>query len=475
MKGRFELGFSLFGVFVLGAFSVRLSAATLVVEAVKVLIDHNSGEHANPGFYFAEAPAPSTNDAATTASFSILEGEVAPRSGGLDALHDGRLPAGLDRPDQNFFFKNGTDGGLLRIDLGRVVSLQAVDTYSCHPSDRAPQIYTLYASDGQGTNVLLSPHRGDELEKHGWKRLAAVSIGMHGDFGGQWAVSISSVNGSLGRFRYLLFDIHNPELNTFYSEIDVIGQGSSSSFSLKSDAMQSWRAGAYKVSIDTSDAPELTDWSRRVLGPVAKEWYPKIAQLLPSTGFEAPPECSIGFGGMGPVTGAGGQIVAFTQGAKITCGSEWFRQNPAGEAIGCVVHEMVHVVQQYPEVQNAPQQQGQPPSWLVEGIADYVRWFLFEPESHGAEITRTNLSMARYDASYRITANFLNWVVKKYGMEVIVRLNAAARKSEYDPLLWEKLTGHSVQDLGREWRTTVEQELQDESKAGSEFKKLPEK
>lgn len=464
MKGRFSLGSILFVGLALIDFALRLSAQTIAVGPVKVLIGHNSGTHANPGFYFGDAPRPSTNDAASEAIFSLLEGEPAPRSGGLEALHDGLLPSGPDRPDQNFFFGNGTEGGLLLIDLRQIISVQAVDTYSCHPSNRAPQIYTLYGSDGLGTNMLHSPHRGDDLEKHGWKHIAAVAIGMHGDFGGQWAVSISSANGSLGRFRYLLFDIHNPELNTFYSEIDVIRENPSGSNSLEPETIQQLKMGVYRVVMDTSYAPELTEWTRSTLGPVAKEWYPKIAEMLPSAGFEAPPECDIEFRNMGPVSDAGGQIVAFTQGTKITCSSEWFRQNPAGEAVGCVVHEMVHVVQQYPEQQGAAPQEGQAPSWLVEGIPDYVRWFLFEPQTHGAEITRTNLSLAQYNASYRITANFLNWVVSKYGTNVIVRLNGAARKSEYRSALWEKFTGHTVEDLGREWRMNAEKALEDTPK-----------
>jgi hypothetical protein len=475
MNGRYRLGLFVFGHVLVGALSVCLSAETVVVGPVQVLIDHNSAEHANPGFYFGDAPRPFTNDAATAATFSILEGEPARNCGGVAALHDGRLPSGPDRPDENFFFKDATDGGLLRVDLGQVVSIRAIDTYSCHPSNRAPQIYTLYASDGQNTNMLLLPRRGDELEKCGWTRIAAVATGMRGDFGGQWAVSISGANGSLGRFRYLLFDIHNQELNTFYSEIDVISQASSGSFSLKSETVRSWNAGAYQVVIDTSDAPELTEWARDVLGPVCQQWYTNIVQLLPSAGFEAPPECRIEFHNLGPVTGAAGQTVAFTRGARITCGAEWFRQDPWQEAVGCVVHEMVHVVQQYPAHRDDSHEEGQAPGWLVEGIADYVRWFLFEPQSHGAEITSANLSAAQYDASYRITANFLNWVVKKFGKDVIVRLNAAARKSEYYPGLWERIAGHSVQDLGREWRISVETEIKGPSKGEAKLKESGEK
>ena len=465
MKARCVLGMLPLAAFALGA--VHLAAQTTTVGSVRILIDHNSNAHANPKFYFGDVPRPSTNDAASAATFTILEGEPAPRSGGLEALRDGKLPSGADRPDQNFFFKNGIDGGLIRVDLGAEISVEAVNTYSCHPSDRAPQIYTLYGSDGEGTNFVLAPKRGNDLEKEGWHRIASVSTGMRGDFGGQWAVSISGENGSLGRFRYLIFDIRNPELNTFYSEIDVMSKNTPGSFSPESETIQVCSVDRYRIVIDTSDAPEMTEWAHTILAPVAREWYPKIGRILASKGSEAPPECTIEFRDMGPVSDAPGQMVAFTQGTRIFCRAEWFRQNTGGEAGGCVVHEMVHVLQQYPQQQGAPAHAGQLPDWLVEGIADYIRWFLFEPQSHGAEVKPENLSAARYDASYRITGNFLNWVVEKYGTNVLTRLNEAGRKNEYSAGLWKEITGHDVEELGYEWRKTMETKLERKGKPPS--------
>jgi hypothetical protein len=143
MKTRFMLEAIPLGIFASGTLAVHAQAQTVTVGSTRVLIDHNSNAHANPWFYFGDAPRPSTNDAATGATFSILEGEPAPRSGGLDALRDGKLPSGADRPDQNFFFKNGTDGGLVRVDLGQVISVQTVNTYSCHPSKRPAVLASL--------------------------------------------------------------------------------------------------------------------------------------------------------------------------------------------------------------------------------------------------------------------------------------------------------------------------------------------
>ena len=50
------------------------------------------------------------------------------------------------------------------------------------------------------------------------------------------------------------------------------------------------------------------------------------------------------------------------------------------------MHELVHVVQQY---------RRRPPGWLVEGIPDYIRWYLYEPQSRGAEISPPRVSTQR--------------------------------------------------------------------------------
>ena len=127
---------------------------------------------------------------------------------------------------------------------------------------------------------------------------------------------------------------------------------------------------------------------------------------------------------------------------------EWFRKNMQGEARGAVVHEMVHVVQQYGLARRKNPDAPRVPGWMVEGIPDYIRWFLYEPESKGAEITARNISRARYDANYRITGNFLNWVVDKYDKDIIRKLNAAAREGKYTEALWKDYTSKTVQELG---------------------------
>ncbi|MHC4087729.1 MAG: basic secretory protein-like protein [Planctomycetota bacterium] len=100
-----------------------------------------------------------------------------------------------------------------------------------------------------------------------------------------------------------------------------------------------------------------------------------------------------------------------------------------------------------------------PIRWLVEGIADYIRWFLYEPETRGAEVNRRNISRARYDSSYRISGNFLNWVTQTYDKNIVRKLNAAARQGKYNEELWKEATGRTVQELGDEWKKSLEKKI----------------
>lgn len=93
-----------------------------------------------------------------------------------------------------------------------------------------------------------------------------------------------------------------------------------------------------------------------------------------------------------------------------------------------------------------------PPGWLTEGLADYVRWFLYEPETRGAILSPERLKSARHDASYRTSANFIDWVARTHDKEIARKLNAAAREGRYEESLWEEITGKSVRELADAWR-----------------------
>jgi hypothetical protein len=127
------------------------------------------------------------------------------------------------------------------------------------------------------------------------------------------------------------------------------------------------------------------------------------------------------------------------------------RAQQKGEAIGAGIHEVVHVVQFGGNGEGNGRGKRRPPSWVTEGVADYIRWFLYEPESKGAEITTRNVSRAKYDDSYRTTANFFDWVIKNHEKDLMRKLNVATHEG-YSEDLWKQWTGKTVQELGADWK-----------------------
>ncbi len=443
------------------AFTALFCGSSLRAE-VKVTFEHIDNDHALAGFNFKTIPVPVRGDAATKATFTLTEGEPDENCGGLEKLHDGSMPTEADQPAANFFFNQATDSGRILIDLGTPIEIRQINTYSWHTDTRAPQVYKLYANDADGA-VAEAQQKGADLEKKGWKQIASVDTRKTGeDPGGQYGVSISDPAGIIGKFRYLVFVISktedaDPFGNTFYSEIDVLDKNAPIGVEHSIAAETSVENfvtlnGGYQFSIMTADAPDLADWARISLAPAVQKWYPMIAKMLSSDGYEAPKKFTIKF--TNEYKG-----VAATAGTHIECSPDWYRHNLKGEAVGSVIHELVHVVQQYGQARRRNPNAARAPGWLVEGIPDYIRWYLFEPQSHGAEIPAEGLSRARFDGSYRVTANFLNWATGKYDKELVPKLNVALREGTYSDETWRKLTNHSIQELGDEWKKALSEKL----------------
>src|SRR5262245_40101137 len=162
-------------------------------------------------FKFKSISGPAKNDAAAKARFTIVDGTADGNGGSVDKLHDGRVPADADQPSENFFFRAGSDGGRILIDLGSAIEIGQINTYSWHPTTRGAQVYQLYGSDGPG-DFNAEPKRGTAPEQCGWRLIAKVDTRpAAGESGGQYGVSISDSAGAIGRYRYLLFDISSTE------------------------------------------------------------------------------------------------------------------------------------------------------------------------------------------------------------------------------------------------------------------------
>jgi len=449
---------------------------------IKTVTDRNGNESTTSDFKFKNAPQPSRSDAATKAIFTIVDGRRDRNGGNIDKLHDGKVPTHEDQPSENFFFSAGTEGGRLLIDFGNAIEIKQVNTYSWHPDTRGPQLYKLYASNGKADGFNQQPKNGADPQTCGWKLIATVDTRpQEGTGGGQYAVSISDSDGAIGKYRYLLFDISATEQsdsfgNTFFSEIDVVDPTSEVAAAVPANQpsgevqreIVEADGGTYKITIETTETPDLTEWAHKELAPVVQKWYPKLVKMLPSEGFQAPRRVSIAFSAtMRGVAAAGG--------TRVRCAANWFRRELQGEAKGAVVHELVHVVQNYGIARRTNPNPTRTPGWLVEGIADYIRWFLYEPETHGAEITGRNISRARYDGNYRISANFLNWATETYDKDIVRKLNAAARQGSYNEEMWTKLTGHTVQELGDEWKASLEKKIAADAAANAKLNILTDK
>lgn len=190
-----------------------------------IQVEHIPSAEATPEFNFTKVPAPAKINAATSARFSLVTGREG--GAGLAKLQASYLPGGPDDPDESFFFPDGTYGGRFMIDFNQAIGIQQINTYSWHIGPRAPQLYKLY---GKEDTANLEPVGSKDPVTLGWKFLADVDTRpASGEPGGQYGVSISSPQGVIGHYRYLLFDCRRTESNdrwgnTFYSKVDVIGQ-----------------------------------------------------------------------------------------------------------------------------------------------------------------------------------------------------------------------------------------------------------
>jgi hypothetical protein len=461
-------------------FSVLILTSLCRAEIVTVF-DHNNTDSVSPDFKFKHVPQPSANDAATSATFTLVDGRRDRNGGDLDTLHDGKLPVKEDQPAENFFFSAGTEGGRLLIDLGTVIDMKQINSYSWHVRSRGPQVYKLYAGTGKADGFEKQPANGVDPVTCGWTRIASVDTRLQNNTaGGQYGVSISEPDGTLGNYQYLLFDMSrtdasDPFSNTFFSEIDVVdtktkpvaaAPAEEAVGDVREEIVQA-AGGKYQITIDTTEAADLTEWAHSELAPVVQEWYPKLVEMLPSEGYEAPTRVRIIFS-----DNIGG--VAATGGTRIGCNANWFRSELQGQAKGAIVHELVHVVQSYGIARRTNPAATRTPGWIVEGIPDYIRWFLYEPQTRGAEISRRSISRVNYDDSYRVSGNFLNWVTETYGRDIVQKLNAAARQGRYSDQFWTENTEHSIQELGEEWKAGLEKKIAAETAAAASLNRLTE-
>lgn len=185
--------------------------------------------------------------------------------------------------------------------------------------------------------------------------------------------------------------------------------------------------------VDVADAPELKPWADDV-SRLCERWYPRINDELASDGFR--PQTRITLALKNDYRG-----VAAAGGSRITGSVKYFKDHPADQ--GAMIHETTHIVQRYRSRSN--------PGWLVEGVADYIRFFIYEPGKAGP----VNPDKARYNDSYRTSAAFLDYVSRVHDKQLVLKLNREMRAGKYRAELFQEWTGKTLAELDEAWRASL--------------------
>lgn len=183
-------------------------------------------------FQFPTIGSPSASDYAdqsqANATIRVVQGQLRShpgQSGAATVLLDGTGQSQQDAPGESAFFQDRAYGSFL-VDLGEVVNIFRINSYSWHQHNidpthrsRAQQRFTLYGFSGDELPDSTLPP-----DEAGWTRIARVNSDRRFkvrellDRPAQQACSISSADGDIGRFRYLLWEVKR---NTFFGEFDV--------------------------------------------------------------------------------------------------------------------------------------------------------------------------------------------------------------------------------------------------------------
>ncbi len=195
-------------------------------------------EHLKNGWVFTSISRPSKSDAAQHSKITIIGNKPLASCLSPDGLHIGVLPR-ENRLLRDFFcFTNdNSDGGKIIMDLGKIIPIAMVNSYSAHgpvggttwcnefDGSRGPQVYTLFGSTSEKPGF-------ENLSGKEWVKIADVDTRPDADkdWQGTYGVNIKNTDGSLlGNFRWLVWDTKptlkegtKPEwTNTWYCELDV--------------------------------------------------------------------------------------------------------------------------------------------------------------------------------------------------------------------------------------------------------------
>jgi hypothetical protein len=179
--------------------------------------------------------------------------------------------------------------------------------------------------------------------------------------------------------------------------------------------------------VEVDEAPDVKEWAEKARD-LCEKWYPILSEILASKDYTPPREVRLIFRDEK-------KGIAYTSGSKIIIVADWIRKHP--DDFGMVIHELAHVVQSYPGGAG----------WLTEGIADYVRYFKYEPKPTPPKVN----AKASYKDGYKTSATFLAWLEKAKDKEIIRKLNGLLRTGKYKEEVFKEWTGSDLDGLWKEF------------------------
>jgi len=148
-------------------------------------------------------------------------------------------------------------------------------------------------------------------------------------------------------------------------------------------------------------------------------YYPRIVKMLDAPTDNLLRDLEIRFSNeMKP------GVPGFVSGGAMTLSIPHILKNPA-DVRGLFIHELTHIAQAY----SAP---GERLGWLVEGIAEVVRYQLRpSDDAWRRQVDRIDPQKLDYHNAYRDKALFFSWIEKHGHPQLIAKLNRAFKEGSY--------------------------------------------
>jgi len=88
------------------------------------------------------------------------------------------------------------------------------------------------------------------------------------------------------------------------------------------------------------------------------------------------------------------------------------------------------------------------PKWIINGISNYMRYYVYDAEQPTVKITST----MSYDSSPLVTASFFSWIDLTRKMSIVVALNQMVNdRVFFTDVLWIKVFGKTLDALWQEY------------------------